>query len=103
MTVPVVLALAVGIFGLRLTGMFGLSRWLRRPAVESALRLVPVSVMAGVVALQVLTKGRDLGVDARAWGALAAALAVWRRLPLVVVLVLAAATTALVRATGLAS
>lgn len=102
MTVGVVVALAAGIYATRLTGMFALSRWQHHPLVEAALRLVPVSVMAAVVALQIFTSGRELGVDARAWGAVAAALAAWRRQPLVVVLVAAASVTAVVRAAGIA-
>lgn len=103
MTLAVVVALAAGIYATRLTGMFALSRWLRHPGVEAALRLLPVSVMAAVVALQVFTSGRELGIDARAWGAVVAALAAWRRQPLVVVLVAATAVTAAVRAAGIAA
>lgn len=103
MTVAVVLGVAAGIYGLRLVGMFALSRWLRVPAVDAALRAVPVAVIAAVVVLQVFTRGQQLGVDARAYGAAAAALATWRRQPLVVVLIAASAVTALVRASGLAA
>ncbi len=103
MTLTSVLVLAVGIFGLRLAGMFVLGETARGGAVERLLRLVPVAVIAAVVTLQTVAKGQDLVVDARLWGAAVAALAVWRRAPLIVVLVAAAATTAIVRATGLAA
>ncbi len=103
MNLPEVLVLAVGIMSLRLAGMFVLGETARGGRVERLLRLVPVAVIAGVVTLQTIGKGQTLVVDARLWGALAAGLAVWRRAPLIVVLVVAAATTALVRATGLAA
>jgi hypothetical protein len=41
--------------------------------------------------------GKDLVVDARAAGVAAAALAAWRRAPLIVVIVLGAAVTAAIR------
>ena len=103
MTAAVVLALGVGIYALRLTGMLALAPWLRRPGVEAALRLGPTAVSAAVVALQVFVLGDRLALDARAWGAAAAAVCVWRRQQLVVVLVAAAVVTAVVRATGLAA
>ncbi len=103
MTAAVVVALAVGIYSLRLTGMLALSRWLQRPGIEAALRLVPTAVIAGVVSLQVFAAGDRLTLDARVWGAAAAALCVWRKLPLVAVLVVAVLVTAAVRRIGLAS
>lgn len=98
MTLQAVLLAAVGIVTLRQLGMFVLRGTAQGGAAEKLLRLVPVSVVAAVVALNTLTTKGNLVIDARAAGAAAAAIAVWRRANLVVVLVVAAVTTALVRA-----
>ncbi len=98
MTWQAVLLSAIGIISLRQLGMFVLRGTAQGGAAEKLLRLVPVSVVAAVVALNTLTTKGSLVIDARAAGAAAAAIAVWRRANLVVVLVVAAATTALVRA-----
>lgn len=91
----------VGVAGLRLTGAFALGsliggseRWAR------LLGLLPLAIVAAVVAVQTFTIRKDVMVDARAVGVAVAALAAWRRLPLGVVVVLAAATTALLRLAG---
>ena len=54
-------------------------------------------MLAAIVAVQTFAVGQSLVLDARAAGIAVAGLALWRRAPLLVVLVLAAATTALVR------
>jgi uncharacterized membrane protein len=58
---------------------------------------LPAAVLAAIVAVQTFSDGRSLVLDARAAGIAVAGLALWRRAPLLIVLVLAAATTALVR------
>jgi hypothetical protein len=90
-----------GVFGLRLLGGFGLGgllgtdeRWTR------LLTLLPLSIVSAVMAVQTFTTRQSIVLDARAVGVGVAAVASWRRLPLGVVVVLAAATTALVRQTG---
>jgi hypothetical protein len=90
-----------GVFGLRVLGGFGLGsilgqdeRWTR------LLTLLPLSIVAAVTAVQTFTTRQSIVFDARAIGVGVAAVASWRRLPLGVVVVLAAATTALVRLTG---
>lgn len=91
----------VGVFLLRVLGGFtlgrvlaGNERWAR------LLSLLPLSIVAAVIAVQTFTTRQDLVVDARAIGVAVGAVASWRRLPLAVVVVLAAAVTALVRQTG---
>lgn len=100
MTLPVVLVLAVGIYTLRALGMFALAGRQIGEQLHATLQLIPVVVIAAVVSLQVFTQGQDLRVDARAWGAAVAAVAAWRRVPLIVVLVASSAVTAVVRAAG---
>ena len=60
--------------------------------------LVPVVLLAALAALQTFTSGRHLAVDARAAGVAVAVLAVWRKAPFLLVVGLAAATTAGLRA-----
>lgn len=96
-TWQVVVVLAAGIFGLRLLGMFVLSRGIAHPLLERLARLVPVTVIASVVALQTFTRGRDLVVDARLLGLVVAAVLAWRKAPLLVVVLGAAAVTATAR------
>ncbi|MGI9029092.1 MAG: AzlD domain-containing protein [Ilumatobacteraceae bacterium] len=69
-------------------------------AVQRLVTVLPAAVLAAIVVVQTFADGRSLVVDARAAGMAAAALALWRRANLLVVLVLAAGTTALVRLIG---
>lgn len=60
-------------------------------------QLLPAALLAALVVSQTVTSGTDLVVDARLAGVTAGAVAVWRRAPFWLVLVIAAATTALIR------
>jgi branched-subunit amino acid transport protein len=62
------------------------------------LSLLAPALLAALVATQVVGGDRRLVVDARAVGLAVAAVAIWRRAPLLLVVVLAAAATALTRA-----
>ncbi|MEM7339923.1 MAG: AzlD domain-containing protein [Actinomycetota bacterium] len=91
------LVLAAGVFGQRLAGMVAVQpdalpdRW------RAALDAIPLAIIAAVIALQTLSTAGSLTVDARAIGVAAAGVCLWLRLPLAIVVVVAAATTALVR------
>lgn len=67
-------------------------------------RVIPMLAPALLAALVITetfgSSGGTLAIDARAAGLLAAAVAIWRRAPLAVVVVCAAAVTALLRAVG---
>ncbi|MFN0092373.1 MAG: AzlD domain-containing protein [Acidimicrobiales bacterium] len=98
------LLLSAGNLLQRLAGMFLVGR--RLADNERAARLiglVPVAIVAAVAAVQTFAVRQQLTIDARVPGVAVAAIAAWRRLPLVVVVLLAAGTTAGVRALGLAS
>ena len=72
-----------------------------RPLPDPAMRIVGLlasALLAGLVVVETFGHGRSLTVDARALGLLFAAVAVWRRAPMLVVVIGAAATTALARA-----
>jgi hypothetical protein len=58
-------------------------------------------VIAGLIAVQVLGDGRDVVIDARLPALLVAAVLIWCKAPLLLVVVAAGATAALLRAAGL--
>ncbi|MGI9157028.1 MAG: AzlD domain-containing protein [Marmoricola sp.] len=97
-----VLACGVGCYLLKLAGLSVPPKVLERPVVERVADLLPVALLAALVAVQVFaTNGSDgprLGVDARLAGLLVAAVALVLRAPFIVVVFLAALTAALVRA-----
>jgi len=66
--------------------------------VAHAAGLLPVGLLAALVATQTFTTGHHLTLDARAAGLVVAVGAQARRAPFIVVVALAVATTAVVRA-----
>jgi branched-subunit amino acid transport protein len=62
--------------------------------------LIGPAVLAALVAINTFGDGRALTLDERAIGVGVAGTAVWRRAPVLVVVAVAAATTALVRMIG---
>ncbi|MDR0504805.1 MAG: AzlD domain-containing protein [Bifidobacteriaceae bacterium] len=72
----------------------------RRFSGESLVGLVTVALLSALTAVQTIGNGKSLVIDARLVGLVVAGLALWRRAPFIVVVVLAAATTAGLRALG---
>ena len=72
-------------------------RVLQHPLVERIADLLPVALLSALIAVQVLGSGRSLEVDARVLGLGVAVVALLLRAPFIVVVLLAAATAALVR------
>lgn len=101
MTATGLLAFLIGLFALRMFGGFALGAMIGDSKTWSRLLdLLPMSLVAAVVATQVLTTAGRVVIDARVVGIIVAAVLAARRLPLAVVVVAAAATTAAVRAAG---
>ncbi len=98
MTWAAVLLTALGCYALKLAGWSLPSGVLRHEGVQRAARLLPVALLSALVVVQVLGAGRSLVVDARAGGLLAAVVALALRAPFLVVVLIAAATAALLRA-----
>ncbi len=89
--------LAVGAYGLKVLGLVVLGgRELPSP-VARCVALLPAALLPALIAVQSLTTGDRWVLDARAAGVAVAIVAAWRRAPFPVVIVLGAATTALVR------
>ena len=96
-----VLSCALGCYLLKLAGMSVPDRVLEQPVVRRTADLLPVVLLAALVALQVLvTRGPDgpeLSIDARLAGLGAAFVALLLRAPFIVVVFVAALTAALLR------
>jgi len=98
MTWTVIALLALGVVTQRLLGMFvGAAVLERIPALARLASLIPAAVVAAVIVQLTVASGKSLVVDERFAGMVTAGVLVWRRAPFVVVIVGAAATTALLR------
>jgi branched-subunit amino acid transport protein len=95
-----VLVGSLGCYLLKLAGLSVPERLLHDPRVQRVAGLLPIALLSALIAVQTFTDGEELVVDARVAGLAVGALAVWRRAPFLVVVGLAAATTALLRAAG---
>jgi branched-subunit amino acid transport protein len=98
MTWPALLGLAVCAYAMKAAGPLLLgdrqlsARW------NELLALVAVPLFGALILVQTLTDGKHYVIDSRLAGVAVAAVAVWRRAPFIVVVVLAAATSAAVHA-----
>jgi hypothetical protein len=96
-----VLLFIAGVFAIRMVGGFVLGGVLGTDdRATRLLLLMPLSIVSAVVAVQTFTTKSSLAFDARAVGIAVAAVLSWRKVPMGVVVVIAAASTALVRLTG---
>ena len=87
----------VGCYAFKLAGMSVPAAVLARPTVRRLAGLLPVALLAALIGVQTFGAGQHLVIDARLGGVLVAGLAVWRKWPFLVVVAMAAATTALLR------
>ena len=92
-----ILVAGAGCYALKLAGLSVPERVLDRPLVRRVADLIPVALLGALVAVQALSSGREVVVDARVAGLVAAFLALLAKAPFLVVVVAAAATTALLR------
>ena len=93
-----VIATVVGCYLLKLAGYLVPSRVLEHGPTRRMVELVPVALLAALVVVELLANGRHYDIDGpRLAGFAAGAVAVWRRAPFLVVVVVAALTAALLR------
>ena len=93
-----VLACAVGCYALKLAGVSVPASVLERPLVQQIADLLPVALLAALIAVQVFsTDDRNLTIDARLAGLGAAVVALLLRAPFLVVVIASALTAALIR------
>lgn len=93
-----VLAASVGCFALKLAGWSVPARWLAGERLQRAALLLPVALLAALVAVQAFAGDRALVLDARAAGLAVGALLLVLRAPFLLVVVGAAVTAAVLRA-----
>jgi uncharacterized membrane protein len=93
-----VLATIAGCFAFKLAGYLVPARVLDRPRIRRVVELLPVALLAALVVVEAIADGRHVTLDGpRLAGFAVGALAVWRRAPFLVIVVLAAVTAALLR------
>lgn len=92
-----VVGAGVGCYLLKLAGLAVPPRVLDHPVVERVADLIPVALLAALVAVQVLTTGHRIVVDARLAGLVVAVGLLLLRAPFLVVVLGAALTAALLR------
>lgn len=97
MSWTLILLLALGAYAFKFTGLVIIGARTLPPVFERCLALIPAAVISALIMKDTLTSGQDIVVDARAAGIAVAVVAAWRRAPLIVVIVVGAAVTALVR------
>jgi hypothetical protein len=93
-----VLVTCIGCFAIKAVGFIAPQRVLDHPAVQRMATLLPVTLLAALAAQQTVTHGRSFSLDARLPAMVVAAVALRFRAPFLVVVVVAAATAALLRA-----
>jgi membrane-associated phospholipid phosphatase len=92
-----VLVACAACYGLKLAGVSLPQRWLQDPRIQRTVPLIPIALLAALVATQTFATGRHLVLDVRVASLVVALGAVLLRAPFLVVVVVAAATAALGR------
>ena len=67
------------------------------PRIGSLIRLLAPALLAALVAINTFGEGRSLVLDERILGVASAGVAIWRKAPVLLVVVIAAAVTAVTR------
>ncbi|GAA4041187.1 AzlD domain-containing protein [Nonomuraea soli] len=93
-----IIVVCVGCYALKVAGLAAPRRVLDHPRVRRFAELVPVALLAALIAVQTFTQSGELHFDvARTCGLGAAVVALLLRAPFLVILASAAVVTALVR------
>lgn len=98
--IVVIVVLGLGTYSLRLVGVVLGDRLRLSPALGRLLPLAAVALLAALAATAALTDAGHFAGVARPVGVLAGVLAAWRKLPFIAVVVIAAATAAILRLLG---
>ncbi len=85
---------------LKALGIVVPERFLDKRLVSQLVAMFPVALLAALLAVVTLGSGMTIGVDARLAAVIAAAVALILRAPFLVVVLVVAATAALIRALG---
>ena len=92
-----VLVASLACYGIKLAGLSLPQRYLQDPRLQRTVPLLPVALLAALIATQTFATGSHLTLDVRAAALLVAGTAVWLRAPFLVVVAAGAATAALLR------
>jgi hypothetical protein len=92
-----VLVASAACYALKLAGLSLPARWLQGARIQRTVPLLPVALLAALVATQSFSVGQHLVLDVRAAALGVALIAVLLRAPFIVVIVAAAATAGLLR------
>jgi branched-subunit amino acid transport protein len=93
----VLVVMTVGTFALKSAGPLVLGERPLPLRLQQVVDLLPAALLAALAVVSTVGDGREIVMDARVVGLVVAGIALWRRLPFVVVIVLASAATALTR------
>ena len=88
-------------YAMKLLGFALPAELLDRPRIRRIAGYLPIAMLAALVAVQTFAAGTSVMVDARLAGLAAAVIALLLRAPFLVVVLVAAATAAILRALGL--
>lgn len=98
-----VIIASVGTYIEKIAGYVLPERLLESAPLRRLTSVMPIALLAALVAVQTFASGQSLVVDARLAGLLAAIIALIARAPFIVVVVVAAVTAAVLRAGGWAA
>jgi branched-subunit amino acid transport protein len=94
-------ATVAGCYLLKLAGYLVPGRVLAAPRVRRAVEMLPVALLAALVVVELVANGRHIELDGpRLAGFAVGAVAVWRRAPFLIVVILAGAVAAGLRLVG---
>lgn len=93
-----VFVLAATAYGFKVLGLVVIGARPLPPVVDRCLALIPAAMIAALVMKDTFSVGQNLQLDARVVGVGAAVLVAWRRGSLIVVIIVGATVTALLRA-----
>lgn len=99
---PAVIVGSLGAYLLKLSGYVIPERVLDNPRLRRLTAILPIALLAALVGVQTFSTGNAVQVDARVAGLAAAIVALALRAPFLVVILVAAATAAVLRGAGLA-
>ena len=93
----VLIIMTIGTYALKSAGPLVLGERVLPVRVRQIVELLPAALLAALAIVSTVGDGQQIVIDARLVGLVVAGLALWRRAPFVVVILLASAATALTR------
>ncbi|WP_305804657.1 AzlD domain-containing protein [Stenotrophomonas sp. YIM B06876] len=95
-----ILAACAAAYALKLAGYLVPARWLETPRMTRVAGTLTIGLLASLTAMNAFSAGQGLALDARLGALLAAALALWWRLPFLLVVIAGAGAAATLRLAG---